>query len=286
MKLSIPRALGAHGQARRSVLMGAGALLLASRGVRAAPAQLTAEQIVARNVQARGGAAAWHAVDTLSMSGLIDAGRIRPPAPENPSRIPRLRPVVPQEMLKGKMERLPFTLDLKRPRMMRMEITFEDQKAIQVFDGVHGWKLRPFLGRREVENYTPEEARASAQEQDLDGPLIDHTAKGIAVALEGMEPVEGHDAYKLKLTLRNGVVRRVWVDAQSFLDVMVDGERHIGNRTLLVHTHYRDFRKTGSVLMPYTLETKVKGFPDSETISVDKIVVNPSLPASLFTRPV
>ena len=36
--------------------------------------------------------------------------------------------------------------------------------AVQVFDGQQGWKLRPFLGRREVEAFTPAEL-AQAQEQ-------------------------------------------------------------------------------------------------------------------------
>lgn len=273
------------GQTRRTLLLGAGALLIAARTVRAATPTLTAEQVVARNVQARGGLAAWRGIGAMAMSGLMDAGRIRPEEPLERDHIPRLRLPRPQDVAQGKMVRLPFELELKRPRKMRLEITFDGQKAVQVFDGTHGWKLRPFLGRHEVENYTPQEARAGAEQQDLDGPLIDHAAKGIAVALEGMEQVEGHDAYKLKLTLKDGRMRRVWVDAQSYLDVMIDGERRLDGKAHVVHTHYRDFRKVNDVLIPFTLETRVQGVHDSETISIDKVALNPPLSDARFARP-
>jgi len=49
-------------------------------------------------------------------------------------------------------------MELQRPAQDRsLEIEFNNQKAIQVFDGTNGWKLRPFLNRHEVETYTPDE---------------------------------------------------------------------------------------------------------------------------------
>jgi len=122
-----------------------------------------------------------------------------------------------------KQVQLPFVLDMKRSRKSRLELEFAGKKAVQVFDGTHGWKLRPFLNRDDVEPFTPAEAKAEAGKPDLDGSLVDYAAKGTKVALEAVEPVEGHDAYKLKLTMKNGDVQHIWIDAQSFLDVKVEG---------------------------------------------------------------
>ena len=76
---------------------------------------------------------------------------------------------------------LPFVMELGRGRKQRLEIQFNGQTAVQVYDGAQGWKLRPFLNRHDVEKFTPEELKAAAQQSDLDGYLIDYAAKGSKV---------------------------------------------------------------------------------------------------------
>src|SRR5712692_420468 len=130
------------------------------------PATLTAAQIVDKNVAARGGLQAWKAVQTLSLSGKLEAGGTQ-------------------------NTELPFALEMKRPRKTRLELQFNGQTAVQVYDGVNGWKLRPFLNRHQVEPYTPEELKAASMQADLDGPLMDYKAKGTKVEVQGIQPVEG-----------------------------------------------------------------------------------------------
>ena len=100
--------------------------------------------------------------------------------------------------------RLPFVMELRRGRKQRLEIQFNGPTAIQVYDGSEGWKLRPFLNRHEVEKFTAEELKASSEQCDLDGCLIDYAAKGSKVELSGVDQVEGHSAYNLKVTDKNG----------------------------------------------------------------------------------
>src|SRR3981081_1623721 len=152
-----------------------------------APVALTATQIVEKNIAARGGLQAWRTVKTLSMSGKLDAG--------------------------GKQKvQLPFVLEMERSRKTRLELQFNGQTAVQVYDGTNGWKLRPFLNRRDVEPYPPDELKAASMQADIDGPLVDYTAKGTKLELEGVQSVEGHDAFNLKLTLKTGQVQHIWVD--------------------------------------------------------------------------
>src|SRR4029077_11706510 len=149
-----------------------------------APASLTAAQIIEKNVSAKGGLQAWRAVQTMSFSGKMEAG--------------------------GKSKaQLPLVLEKKRPRKTRVELVFANDTAVQVYDGINGWKLRPFLGRRDVEPYSPEELKSAAFESELDGPLVDYAAKGNKVELEGVEKVEGNNAYKLRLTMKGGQVQHI-----------------------------------------------------------------------------
>jgi hypothetical protein len=64
---------------------------------------------------------------------------------------------------------------------MRLEIEFHGQTAIQIYDGVQGWKLRPYLNRHEVERFTAEELKTASTQADLDGLLINYAAKGSKV---------------------------------------------------------------------------------------------------------
>jgi len=235
--------------------------LAASVNGQTAPASLSATEIVERNVSARGGLQAWRAAQTMSYSGMLDAG--------------------------GKQNvQLPFVMEMKRPRKTRVEIEFANDKAVQVYDGANGWKLRPYLGRRDVEPFTPDELKAASMEYDLDGPLVDHATKGIQVDLEGVETVEGHDAYKLRLTTKDGQVRHLWVDTGTFLEVKIEGvPRRMDGNMRPVEIYYRDYKNVNGLMVPYVLETTVQGVRQSHKMTIGSVVVNPKLNDSLFQKP-
>jgi outer membrane lipoprotein-sorting protein len=226
-----------------------------------APAKLTAAQIIEKNVSAKGGLQAWRSVQSISFSGKMDAG--------------------------GKHKtQLPFVLEKKRPRKERVELEFANETAVQVYDGTNGWKLRPYLGRREVEPYSPEELKSASFESDLDGPLVDYAAKGSKVELEGVEKVENRDAYKLKLTIKDGQVQHIWVDAGTFLEAKIEGiPRRMDGRMRPVSIYLRDYKKVNGLMVPYTTETAVEGSRATHKMLVENVVVNPKLEDSLFTMP-
>jgi len=191
--------------------------------------------------------------------------------------------------------KLPFVMELKRPRKERIEIDFKGQKAVQVFDGSNGWKLRPYLNRKSVEPYTPEEMKTVSLQSELDGPLVDYAAKGTKVELDGIEKVEDRDAYNLKLTLKGGEVTHLWIDAQTFLEVKISGiPRRLDGKYRPVEVYYRDYRALGSIKVPFLLETRVlnafdvPGTKNSSTVTekivIEKVEVNPTLDDALFTK--
>ena len=263
-------------------------------------ANLTAAEVVDKNVAARGGLQAWRAVQTMSLTGKLTAGgnqRTALPVPM-PDRKANKRsskmtlPPRPSEEVQ-----LPFVMELKRSRKMRMELQFNGQTALQVFDGANGWKLRPFLNRREVEPYTTDELKSTSTQAELDGFLVDYAAKGTRIELAGMEKVEDREAYKLKLTLKNGQAMHVWIDAQTFLEAKIEGQpRRLDGTYHPVEVYYRDYRPVNGLQIPHVLETRVlpvnqpaaasKGAPvQAEKIMVEKVVVNPKLDESHFSKP-
>lgn len=241
--------------------LAAATTLAASATAATALPNLSVQQIVDKNIAARGGLAAWQAVKTLTIAGDLDAG--------------------------GKPNHaLPFVLKEKRPRKSRLEIVFKDQTSVQVYDGAQGWKVRPFLNRNEVENFTQTEMKSAAAEQDLDGPLVDYAAKGTQVALAGTDTVDGHPAYKLKLTFKTGNQRNLWVDAGSFLELKMDGEpRKLDGKMHNVAVYFSDYKTEHGLTTPRVQETAVEGVKQPYKMTISRVVVNDPLDDSLFQKP-
>jgi protein SCO1/2 len=180
---------------------------------------------------------------------------------------------------------VPFSMELERPRKTRFELQFQGETAVQVYDGEHGWKLRPFLGRSEVEPYSDDELAAASEQDQLDGILIDYAAKGSRLERVGREKVDGRDAEKIKVTLASGQGRNVWVDRERALEVKLDGVRRLDGKERPVWTFFRDYRSVDGLMIPHVLETVVDGVNGSEKIVIEHVTINPPLAASRFEKP-
>jgi hypothetical protein len=269
--------------------------LVRAADTRSAPAGLSAAQIVDKNVAARGGLQAWRAVQTLSLQGKMGAGgnqRAALPVPmANSQDVASTLPRRPAEEAQ-----LPFLMEMKRPRKVRLEVQFHGQTAVQVYDGANGWKLRPFLNRHEFEPFSEEELKIASNQEELDGPLVDYAAKGTHVELDGTEKVEGRDTYKIKLTEKTGHTFHVWVDAKTFLEAKIEGQpRRLDGTEHPVEVYYRDYRTVDGLQIPFVLETRVLpvgknslGIRDTpvppERIVIEKVVVNPKVEEKLFSK--
>lgn len=257
---------------------------------------LTAAEIVNKNVAARGGLRAWRSIQSLSFQGKLGAGgnqraTLPTPLPDKKAS------VLPSDPRPKDEIQLPFVMEMQRPRKVRFELQFKGQTAIQVFDGENGWKMRPYLNRHQIEPYTAAELKAASMQTELDGPLVDYAAKGTSVELDGMEKVEDRDTYKLKLTMKNGQIIHVWIDAKTFLEAKLEGQpRRLDGIEHPVEIYYRDYRSASGLQIPFVLETRVLPLPGvttrvretpvpPEKIIVERVIVNPKLDASHFAKP-
>lgn len=270
--------------------------LLAAAETKAPAAGLSATQIVEKHVAARGGLTTWRAVQSLSVAGKLDAG-----TGDSIARSTRLslegagasvkraeRAAAQTEASKQAQAQvqLPFRLEMKRPRKSRLEVDFAGKTAVQVYDGENGWKVRPFLNRDDVEPFTEDEAKSEAAKADLEGPLVDYAAKGSQVALEGTEPVDGHNTYKLKVTMKNGDVQHIWIDTHSFLDVKVEGSpRRLDGKMRSVWIYQRDFKAVQGLMVPYLYETAIEGDHRTHRMVVESVTVNRALDDARFAKP-
>ena len=239
------------------------AALLASTVASGVPTALTADQIIERHMEARGGAQAWRDIKTMGWTGRIESGRV------------------------GSYG-VPFVLIFKRPNSTHFEIMAQNQKSLRVFDGTSGWKVHPGdQGRPEWQSYTDEEMRSAQDAAGLDGPLFDYKDKGVSVSLRGTGTIEGHTAYRLEVTLPSGQTRTDWIDTKSFLELRYDRTmRDAAGRRGLVSVYYRNYQTIQGLVLPLTIETGDIAGKLTDKMMIEKIALNPTLPDSAFSKPI
>jgi hypothetical protein len=98
--------------------------------------------------------------------------------------------------------------------------------------------------------------------------------------------VEGKANYRLKLTMKDGTARHIWVDGATFLESKIEGNpRRLDGRMRRVENYLRDYRKVDDVLIPFVSESKVETAPQTRRMTVEKVVLNPPLEDRLFGKP-
>ena len=257
------------------VLVVAAAIGVAALPASAALPTMSADQVVERNVTARGGLGAWRGVTTLAWRGKMTAGGSTYADVVNGKIVTKERP---------EME-LPFRLELKRPNKSRLELEFQGSKSVQIYDGTAGWKLRPYLGRTDPEQFSADELKQVQDEPGIDGYLIDFAAKGAKVQLSGTDKVGGRDCYRLVVTGKNGRAHRVWVDGQTFLDAKIEGEpRRLDGRMHPVAVYPSEYRSEKGLMIAHLIETEVQGVSRREKTTIESVEVNPALDDARFTK--
>ena len=235
------------------------AMCLAAAAVFSLPAVAqTVDEIIAKSIEARGGEAKLRAVKSIRFTGKIEVG---------PGMI------------------APTTLVMKRPGMVRMEFTVQGVTGIQAYDGKEGWDVMPFQGKKDAEPMASDDVKEMEDQADFDGPLMDYKAKGNTVEFLGKEKVEGSDAYKLKVTKKNGNVETSFIDADTGLEVKSVTKTKMHGNDVEIETTYSDFRNVDGLIWPFAIETGQVGSPQKQKISVDKVEINPEVNDAQFHMP-
>jgi len=218
----------------------------------------TADEIIAKNVQARGGADKLKSVQSVKSTATLAMG----PGMEAPG-----------------------VLMQKRGNLARLEFTIQGLTAVQAYDGKNAWQIMPFMGKKDPELMAADEAKEMEQMADIDGPLVDYKSKGHKVELLGKEKVEGTDAYKLKLSLKNGDVETIYIDADSFLTIKEETKRTVRGSEQEVESAIGDYKEVEGIIFPFAIESGIKGSPQKQKLTITKIELNVPLDGALFVMP-
>ena len=226
--------------------------------LRSGPAQ-TLDEIVKKTIDARGGIEKIKAVQSERITGQI----------------------LFAQGVAGTL-----TLELKRPHKLYSEISVEGQKVLRVYDGKSaGWTVNPFTENKGVAEMSAEELKEMPDESDGDGPLVDYKAKGSKVELVGKEDAQGKPVYRLKITGKSGEVRSYLIDGTTFLTTKWEGIRKVGDQDLPWECTLSDYREVQGLKFPFKIDQGSPGTEYRQTLTVDKIEINPKIEESHFAKP-
>jgi len=221
--------------------------------------QPTVDELIAKNIEAKGGAVALNKLQTLRATGklLVQQGQIE----------------------------YGYAQIKKRPDEVRSEASLQGMTQIQAYDGKEGWKVSPFFGRKDPERMSADDVKALIEDAEIDGPLVDWKTKGSTVEYLGTEDVDGTPAHKLKVVRKNGDVSFVYLDPDHFLEIRIVTQRVRHGAHEEVETDLGDYEKAGGVFVPTSIEVGRKGAPDKQMIVVDKVEANVPVDDTMFHFP-
>lgn len=172
----------------------------------------------------------------------------------------------------------------KRPNKFRLNATIQGMEMVQAYDGSVAWGIYPFGGNPDPQKLSEEQTKNLAEDADIDGALMDYQKKGHQVELMGTEELEGTETYKLKLTLKSGNTRYIFLDSEYFLPIRITAKVKRGEQEYEVDTYQGDFKDVNGFIMPHSTEVKMGG-NTVRTLTLEKVEINLDLEDSMFTMP-
>jgi hypothetical protein len=219
----------------------------------------TVDEIVGKNLQAHGGIAKLKAIQSMRITGNFEISGMQ----------------------------AGFTQVYKRSMKVRMDATIQGLTLTQAYDGQNGWQVIPFTGKTDPEPMSAEDLKHIQEEADFDGPLLDYKQKGSTIQLVGKEKVGSADAYHLKITLKNGDVRNMYLDGTSFLTIKMVGKTTMQGTEVELESTFADYKQVQGVMFPFTIEQHATdGQVPSPKITFQKVEINIPVEDSIFKMPV
>ena len=218
----------------------------------------TADEIVAKHIEAMGGADKWKALKSMEM--------------------------------KNKFSVQGMDIDSKtvivNGKSLRTDISVMGQEIISAVDGETGWAQQPAMmgGTGEPEDMPGALIKESRKQVTLGGSLLNYKENGSTVELVGKEKLDGVDVYHLKLTEKNGDITNLFLSTSNYYTLKSAGKRNIQGKDIDAEVNFSNFKQIEGLTFPFTMET-ASPMGGMMTIETETIKLNPTIDTAIFKKP-
>ena len=218
----------------------------------------TADELVNKNIQAKGGIDKIKAIHSVRITGKLNGGG-------------GFTAATMQEN--------------QRPNLVRETFSLQGMTAISAYDGTTGWQVQPFGGHKDPELMGEDDLKDLLLDADFDGPLVDYKEKGNTVEFLGHDVVDGDDALRLKVTLKDGDIIYYYLDPDTFLEIRKEVQEFIRGSVRESVIDLGSYKPVAGVMYPYSIAQGSKANPAAQTTTVEKIEVNININPADFAVP-
>ena len=220
----------------------------------------TAEELVDKNIRAKGGIDKIKSAKTRLTTGKVRGGGRR-------------------------RSTVAFRQMNMRPDLVRQNLSMQGMTAVQAYDGSVGWQTQPFRGRKDPELMGEDNLRDLLLTADFDGPLVDYAAKDNTIEYLGHAEVDGDDALRLKVTLKNGDIIYYYLDPDTYLEIREEIQQFIRGSVRERVVDLGSYKPVNGVMYPFSISEGPKNNPGAQAMTIDKIEVNVAFQESDFALP-
>jgi len=234
-----------------------GALVLAiGVGLFLVPTALaeTVEQVIAKHVEAHGGAQHWSAVTSMKITGSFTSFS----------------------------EVTPFTLHRKREHQYHMDSLMNSRRYVVGYDGQSGW-WDHHMRQAGVQPISGPDHAALMREVDFGTPFLHYKEMGYEVELIGETEFEGMQVIGIKLTRSDSSEEHWYLDPSTYMAVARTSPGSDFGRPMTQRTFFDDYREVSGVQIPYLIETQ--WYTRDRVQRVEEIQINLEIDDALFRMP-
>ena len=162
----------------------------------------------------------------------------------------------------------------------KSEVDINGTKIVTCFTDKGGWNVNPMAGQNDPTPMPDDVYNAGKGQIYVGGPLYDYAAKGGKVEFMGKDG----NAYRIKLTSKEGVDSMYLIDGTTYLVTSVQSKAKMQDQEVDVTTKLSDYRKTDvGYLIPYAIDVDLGQF--SLSIAVKKVELNKTVDPAIFAMP-
>ena len=217
---------------------------------------VTVDDVIAKNLAARGGAEKLRTVKSVRLTGVISAQGLE----------------------------MPMTSWAMRPNRFRRETKFQDQKIVMAFDGQTVWGINPMTGSTAPQEVTGPQADLTRDEATFDPLFLTYKDQGHTIELVGTEAVDGTDAYHLKVTKKNGSIEHYDLNAATALEMRTVTTLERNGMTAEVTTDLGDYQTVDGMQVAFSMKQSIRGNVVAQ-VKWQKVEFNVPMEDDLFRMP-
>jgi len=177
---------------------------------------------------------------------------------------------------------LPMEMKMKKPNKFLVEMEMQGQKMIQAYDGEKGWMIAPWISP-DPQVLEGDQLKQATEQADFEGELYNYTQKGHTVDFVGKVNADGKEAYKLKLTSKDGSVKNYFIDAKTNLIFKVKAKIEAQGQEIEVDQLLSDYKDFDGIKMATKMVSKTP--MGNVSITVIDFKINEKFDDAVFAQP-